>query len=300
MIAGAVSGAVARLVTAPLDVIKIRFQLQISEHIVYTSSYHALRTIIAEEGIRSLWKGNLSATYLWASYGMVQFGTYTNIKAAFTYAGNSLSTRHSLTSTQHSALTSCLQFLSGATAGGVSTALTYPFDLMRTQFVIQGRLIVYPTFRSFIEYTHTRHGLRGFYTGLAPSLMSIVPNMGLNFMIFEYCKKQLCYLSHNGMAPDIINSTCGAISGGVSKFLTYPFDTIKKRIQQQVLYNTSTLHDDCPSRYRGVADCAAKIWKHEGIRGFYKGTVPTVLKSTLSTAITFAVYEHTLRLVTSM
>lgn len=110
----------------------------------------------------------------------------------------------------------------------------------------------------------------GFYTGLTPSLMSIVPNMGLNFMIFEYCKKQLCHISQCGVAPDIIHSTCGAISGGMSKFITYPFDTIKKRIQQQVLYNTSTLRDDCPSRYRGVADCAMKLWKQEGIRGFYK------------------------------
>lgn len=110
----------------------------------------------------------------------------------------------------------------------------------------------------------------GFYTGLAPSLMSIVPNMGLNFMIFEYCKLHLIYLSQYGAPSDIINSACGAISGGVSKFITYPFDTIKKRIQQQVLYNTSTLRDDCPSRYRGVADCARKIWKQEGIGGFYK------------------------------
>lgn len=105
--------------------------------------------------------------------------------------------------------------------------------------------------------------------------MSIVPNMGLNFMIFETCTHQFAKGSQFGLSTDISNGISGAISGGVSKFLTYPFDTIKKRIQQQVLYNTCTLPDDCSSRYRGVIDCAVKIWKQESIWGYYKVLMPS-------------------------
>lgn len=52
-------------------------------------------------------------------------------------AGSYLATTYTMTPAQHNALQRCLQFVSGATAGVLSTLLTYPFDLMRTQFVIQ-------------------------------------------------------------------------------------------------------------------------------------------------------------------
>ena len=42
--AGAFAGACARLVTAPFDVLKIRFQLQFAEKVKYTSLSQAFRT----------------------------------------------------------------------------------------------------------------------------------------------------------------------------------------------------------------------------------------------------------------
>lgn len=78
--AGAFAGASARLVTAPFDVLKIRFQLQFAEKVKYTSVSQAFQTVIQEEGIIGLWKGNVAATYLWISYAMVQFGVYGFLK----------------------------------------------------------------------------------------------------------------------------------------------------------------------------------------------------------------------------
>ena len=80
VIAGAFAGASARLVTAPFDVLKIRFQLQFAEKVKYTSVSQAFKTVIQEEGLIGLWKGNVAATYLWISYAMVQFGVYGFLK----------------------------------------------------------------------------------------------------------------------------------------------------------------------------------------------------------------------------
>lgn len=69
------------MATAPLDVLKIRLQLQQLHNPLYSSASQALLDITRSEGVRSLWKGNLCATYLWVSYGAVQFGLYDGMKA---------------------------------------------------------------------------------------------------------------------------------------------------------------------------------------------------------------------------
>ena len=80
MVAGSLAGVVARMISAPLDVVKIRFQLQSSTIPRYHSITDALRTISRDEGVVSLWKGNLCATYLWVVYGAVQFVVYDSLK----------------------------------------------------------------------------------------------------------------------------------------------------------------------------------------------------------------------------
>lgn len=79
-IAGACAGGIARLLSAPFDVLKIRFQLQGPGEAKYKSIFQAFNTVIKEEGVLALWKGNLSATYLWVTYMAVQFTMYGVLK----------------------------------------------------------------------------------------------------------------------------------------------------------------------------------------------------------------------------
>ena len=50
VLAGAFAGAVARLLTAPFDVLKIRFQLQSPTEKKYLNVWQSLRSIVREEG----------------------------------------------------------------------------------------------------------------------------------------------------------------------------------------------------------------------------------------------------------
>lgn len=155
IIAGAFAGAVARLLTAPFDVLKIRYQLQSNVNKKYTSIWQSLQSIVKEEGILSLWKGNISATYLWISYSMIQFSCYGFLKSY----GNSLPDPFAGTQKEFVANSSngssakqdrkgsipatstfwktFVLFAAGAGAGMVATATTYPFDIIRTQFALQ-------------------------------------------------------------------------------------------------------------------------------------------------------------------
>lgn len=74
-VAGAASGFVTRMLTAPFDTLKIRNQVLWSDGVNQTP-FQAMRTIINQEGPLALWKGSIPALYLWMSYAFVQFGVY--------------------------------------------------------------------------------------------------------------------------------------------------------------------------------------------------------------------------------
>lgn len=43
--------------------------------------------------------------------------------------------------------------------------------------------------------------------------------------------------------------------------------------------------------YKGMADVFRRTFQHEGLRGFYKGLFPNLLKVVPSASITYMVYE---------
>ena len=68
-----------------------------------------------------------------------------------------------------------------------------------------------------------------------------------------------------------------------------PVDIVKTRIQ-----NDAT---QAVRQYDGMIDCAAKIYREEGLRGFGKGSLPLLLRAFPVSAITFMMYEQTIQLI---
>ncbi|KAG0783508.1 hypothetical protein G6F62_009384 [Rhizopus arrhizus] len=128
---GGVAGVVSRFVIAPLDVVKIRMQLQThsvhvknnKQPIKYSSILQTLKTIMKEEGIRGLYKGNMPAEYLYLSYTMIEFWSYKELEQL-------------IESNQKQIPETLKSFGCGMIAGSIATASTYPFDLLRTQFAV--------------------------------------------------------------------------------------------------------------------------------------------------------------------
>lgn len=49
----------------------------------------------------------------------------------------------------------------------------------------------------------------------------------------------------------------------IGKFIEYPFDTVKVRLQSQP--------DHLPPRYRGPLDCMQQSYRQDGFLGLYRG-----------------------------
>ncbi|CAK9158800.1 unnamed protein product [Ilex paraguariensis] len=140
--AGAFAGAVSRIVTSPLDVIKIRFQVQLEPTSSwallrndvygvskYTGMVQATKDIFREEGLRGFWRGNVPALLMVMPYTSIQFTVLHKLK---TFAAGSSKAE------DHIHLSPYLSYISGALAGCAATIGSYPFDLLRTILASQG------------------------------------------------------------------------------------------------------------------------------------------------------------------
>ena len=335
-IAGAVAGAGSRMATAPLDLIRIRRQLMTSGIVTYPtpSLYTQLKNVVQTEGgINALYRGNVAAIYLWISYAAVQFTTYNATKDILLHTSICSSSNNTNNSSNTTTRLLCesptvVAFISGAVAGVCATALTYPFDICRTIFVAQGNIVsetpslsaapttaagtatTVPTknppksFAEFISKLYQKQGIKGFYAGAFPAMIQVVPYMGINFAIYDRLTRTTTTGSlndSNSTNTTTSNNTsvtlsayAGSISGAVSKILIYPLDTVKRRLQAQAFFGTVAGQHHY---YTNMMDCFYSIYTQEGIYSFYRGMVPSVLKTTVSTALTFALYRFTKNLL---
>lgn len=78
---------------------------------------------------------------------------------------------------------------------------------------------------------------------------------------------------------------CGSVAGIVGKYIEYPFDTVKVRLQSQP--------DHLPLRYTGPWDCFKQSLKQDGFIGIYRGiTAPLVGAAVETSCLFFSVSAH--------
>jgi solute carrier family 25 thiamine pyrophosphate transporter 19 len=247
----------------------------------YRGVWQSLKLIAREEGFRALWKGNLSAEYLYLAYGALQFYAHREGHRFFQYLH---------THTNWHMPTSVESFIVGAFAGTTATTGTYPLDLLRTRYASQGVERIYggiiPTIRDIVRV----EGFRGMYRGLTPAILQIVPYMGLMFGSYETLRRAWIQLQPPASLDHFGDMICGGAAGILSKTGVFPLDVIRKRLQVQGPHLQKYAVQGVP-RYTGrIISTMLQIFRHEGIAGFYRGYIPGMIKAAPAAAITFYVY----------
>ncbi|GMI70331.1 hypothetical protein like AT5G48970 [Hibiscus trionum] len=306
--AGAISGGISRTVTSPLDVIKIRFQVQLEPTTSlallhrdlpgsskYTGMSQATKEILREEGLPGFWRGNVPALLMVMPYTAIQFAVLHKLK---TIVSGSSKTA------EHLNLSPFLSYISGGLAGCVATVGSYPFDLLRTILASQGEPKVYPNMRSALFDIISTRGFGGLYAGLSPTLVEIIPYAGLQFGTYDTFKRwtvawnQSRSFDTSSTADHSLSSFqlffCGLAAGTCAKLVCHPLDVVKKRFQIEGLQR----HPKYGARvdqhaYKNMVDALRRILQSEGWHGLYKGILPSTIKAAPAGAVTFVAYEFT-------
>ncbi|KZV21878.1 Adenine nucleotide transporter 1 [Dorcoceras hygrometricum] len=299
LVAGGVAGGVSRTAVAPLERLKILLQVQNPHNIKYSGTIQGLKYIWRTEGFRGMFKGNGTNCARIVPNSAVKFFSYEQASKGILYLyrqqdGN-----------EDAQLTPLLRLGAGACAGIIAMSATYPMDMVRGRITVQ-------TEKSPFQYRGMFHalstvlreeGFRALYKGWLPSVIGVVPYVGLNFAVYESLKDWLIKSKAFGLVGEddelgvATRLACGAAAGTVGQTVAYPLDVIRRRMQM-VGWNhaASIVTGDGRSKvalqYTGMIDAFRKTVRHEGFGALYRGLIPNSVKVVPSIAIAFVTYEQ--------
>jgi len=292
LLAGGIAGVVSRSATAPFDRLKIFLITRAPEMSgvnlanpaeaskAATQGVKALlgavRAIYVESGILGFWVGNgLNVAKIFPE-SAIKFYSYESSKTFFaTYVDKVDDTRN---------ISASSRFMSGGFGGITSQLSIYPIETLKTQMMSTTG----GTKRELIPASKrlwALGGLRAYYRGLTIGLIGVFPYAAIDMSTFEALK--LAYLRSTGKEePGVLHTLVfGSVSGGVGATSVYPLNLVRTRLQA----SGSSGH---PQRYTGIVDVAHRTWVQEGVRGFYRGLLPTLAKVIPSVSISYVVYEQ--------
>ncbi|KAI1271153.1 mitochondrial carrier domain-containing protein [Xylaria sp. FL0933] len=287
LFAGAVGGIAQVLIGQPFDIVKVRLQTTTQ----YSSALNAATTIYAKEGPLAFYKGTLTPLLGIGACVSIQFGAFGYAKRYFETANN---TKNGIGKKD---LSYGQYYAAGAFAGVANSIISGPIEHVRIRLQTQphgaARLYSGPLdcVRK-LSNTSTGGGiLKGLYRGEAVTVIREAQAYGMWFLAFEWMMN--ADAARNGVSRNEVPAYKVALYGGLAGEAlwlgSYPFDVVKSKMQTDGFGSAM--------RYKSMRDCFAQTWRAEGMRGFWKGIGPTLLRAMPVSAGTFAVVEATMRAI---
>jgi len=265
---GAFAGVVAKTITAPLERLKVIYQIQSNP----PPMWKVIRDIWRENGWRGFFRSNGANLIKIAPEMAFKFWCFEAIKNYF--------------NEDEDQLTNNQRFLAGGIAGAASHTIVYPLDVIKTRMAAtSGKHAHYSGIITTAKSIASHEGyFFPFFRGWSLMVMGSLPSNALTLGLFSVFKHLLSSQYQDGKLSASGLALCSTGSSLLGSLVTYPLGVIKSRLQVQ----GTPGH---PKEFEGLFDCLGKTWSKEGVKGFYRGMVPTLLKHVPSQTIAFMTYD---------
>ncbi|GMS84435.1 hypothetical protein PENTCL1PPCAC_6610, partial [Pristionchus entomophagus] len=259
---GGVAGMGATLVVQPLDLVKNRMQLSgTSGKKEYRSSFHALTSIIKNEGVRTVYTGLSAGLLRQASYTTVRLGIYTWLFERF--------------SSEHHSPSFLKKASIAMTAGAVGAFAGTPAEIVLIRMTGDGRLAPdqrrnYKNAFEAIGRIAREEGVTTLWRGCVPTVMRAMVVNAAQLATYSQAKESF---SSSGLLPQgiAVHFAASMISGFNTAFVSMPVDIAKTRIQSMRII-------DGKPEYKNAGDVILKVIKNEGIFALWKGFTPCYMR----------------------
>ncbi|KAL3934134.1 MAG: hypothetical protein SGBAC_010085, partial [Bacillariaceae sp.] len=177
-----------------------------------------------------------------------------------------------------------LKFLSGGVSGTVASTVTNPLEVIKTQLQSSNTALLESKSPIGIAKAIIKQdGIPGFWRGLPPTLVGIIPSRSAYFYAYQRVKKLLSPHLPEGSPGNAL--IAGFSAGIVGNTLTNPIWMVRTRMQLMVDANAGQ------RMYNGYTDAIKTIFQEEGIGGFYKGITASYW-GCAEGGIQFIIYEQ--------
>ncbi|KAI0692427.1 mitochondrial carrier [Cerioporus squamosus] len=290
--AGGLAGAMEALCCQPLDTIKVRMQLSKSGRAPGTKPRGFLATgamIVRRETPLALYKGLGAVLSGIVPKMAIRFASFERYKAWLADKETGVTAVGNI-------------FLAGLGAGVTEAVLVVtPMEVVKIRLQAQQHSLADPL--EAPKYRNAGHavyaivreeGFSALYRGVSLTALRQATNQGANFTAYQELKK----FAHRKQPeltdlPSWQHMLIGLISGAMGPFSNAPIDTIKTRLQKAEALPGQTA-------FQRIAAIASDMWRQEGVRSFYKGITPRVLRVAPGQAVVFAVYERVRRVMENL
>ncbi|KAF5840764.1 mitochondrial carrier domain-containing protein, partial [Dunaliella salina] len=181
--------------------------------------------------------------------------------------------------------------MTAAAGAGVATLLvTNPLWVVKTRMQTQnlqlniGKGLRKPhytgTFNALLRISR-EEGVKGLYSGLAPSLFGIL-HVAIQFPLYEFSKAHIA--EHKKSNSDTLSASelvfASAVSKMVASTATYPHEVVR-----------SYMHVSGSGPLQGLLEGCRTIFREDGMKGFYRGCGTNLVRTTPAAALTFTSFE---------
>jgi solute carrier family 25 oxoglutarate transporter 11 len=253
---GGTAATSATCIIQPIDMVKVRFQLQGEGGAGgSTNPIKMLGTIIKTEGVGALYTGLSAGIVRQLTYGMSRLGIFQTLSDRLKLEDGSLPFERKL----------------GASlcAGGLGALIGTPADAALVR--MQADTVLPAEQRR--NYKHAgdalmkmmkNEGITGFFSGATPTILrGLSINVGMLTTYDAY--KDFVGEKTGDPTSQTTRFAAGALSGWTAATVSLPFDFIKTRLQKQQKLPDGTYP------MKGVIDCATQVVRKEGPLAFYAG-----------------------------
>ncbi|CAL0311861.1 unnamed protein product [Lupinus luteus] len=306
---GGIASIIAGCSTHPLDLIKVRMQLQgepnpvpirnirpelafqngSSIHVAHAPQTPQIKPrvgpiavgirLVQQEGVAALFSG-VSATVLRQTlYSTTRMGLYDVLKQKWSVGGNMPLSR---------------KIEAGLIAGGVGAAVGNPADVAMVRMQADGRLppAQRRNYKSVVDAISTmlkREGVTSLWRGSSLTVNRAMLVTASQLASYDQFKEMIL---EKGVMRDGLGThvTASFAAGFVASVASNPVDVIKTRVMNM------RVEPGAEPPYSGALDCALKTVRAEGPMALYKGFIPTISRQGPFTVVLFVTLEQVRKL----
>ncbi|CAL5048583.1 unnamed protein product [Urochloa decumbens] len=181
LIAGGLAGAVSQTAIYPIDLIKTRLQTYSCEGGKVPRIGALSRDILMHEGPRAFYRGLVPSLLGIIPYAGIDLAVYETLK--------DVSKTYILKDNPGP----LVQLGCGTVSGALGASCVYPLQVIRTRLQAQqaNSESAYRGMSDVFWRTLQHEGVHGFYKGILPNLLKVVPAASITYLVYEAMKKNL-------------------------------------------------------------------------------------------------------------